>query len=136
MVDDATGTFYQMGTGYKYISFNGDFLLDESTGQFYDFSMQPCEGPQADFELPAGTTWNPVTLKAEDDKGRYYDTGSGWLIDPTSSFHYQPGTGYRFVQHEGGNYLVDEEKNDWYDFSMQPVEAPYNIKDANVQANQ
>ena len=136
MVDDATGTFYQMGTGYKYISYNGDFLLDESTGQFYDFSMQPCEGPQADFELPAGTTWNPVTLKAEDDKGRYYDTGSGWLIDPTSSFHYQPGTGYRFVQHEGGNYLVDEEKNDWYDFSMQPVEAPYNITDASVQATQ
>lgn len=77
MVDDATGTFYQMGTGYRYVSHNGDFLLDEATGTFYDFSMQPSEGPQADFELPAGTTWNPITLKAEDDKGRYYDTGSG-----------------------------------------------------------
>ena len=131
MVDDATGTFYQMGTGYRYVSHNGDFLLDEATGTFYDFSMQPSEGPQADFELPAGTTWNPITLKAEDDKGRYYDTGSGWMIDPITSIHYQAGTGYRFVQYGQGNYLVDEANGAWYDFSMQPVDAPCSLADLN-----
>ncbi len=124
LVDDATGAFYQLGTGYKYVSFNGDFLLDEAAGTYYDFSMQASDGPQPDFELPAGTTWNAVELRAYDAAGRYFDKDSGWMIDPATNVYYQAGTGYRFVQQGEANYLVDEAGNAWYDFSMQPVDAP------------
>ena len=123
LVDDATNTFYQLGTGYKYVAYNGDFLLDEVNGAYYDFSMQPVDGPQPDYELPAGTTWNKIDLKAYDEAGRYFDKDSGWMIDPVTNIYYQAGTGYRYVS-QGGDFLVDEANNAWFDFSMQPVEAP------------
>ena len=125
MVDDATGTLYQYGTGYKYVSYNGDYLLDEVNKQYYDFSGNACSGPQPDQPVPANMHWDAFTMKIFDNVSGYeFDPASGWLVQPGTGALYQQGTLYRFVQSGADNFLYDEKNNQFYDFAMQPCAGP------------
>ena len=81
--------------------------------------------PQPDFEVPAGAVWDYKSRKAWDQLGHYVDPASGWGLDPANpGVFYQIGTGYKYVEANGGQYLLDEANSAWHDFSGQPCEPP------------
>ncbi len=127
LIDDA-GTYYQQGTHFKYVNYNGDFLLDEANGKYYDFSGNPSEGPQyAGAELPAGVTWDPITLTTVHDKtGFRYDGDSGWVIDDATGTYYDVANGWKYENVNGVDYLHDVQGNAWYDMQYNAVAAPQN----------
>ncbi len=113
MVDPDTGAYYQQGTGYKYISSNGDFLLDEANGAFYDFSGQPSAGPQPDFEVPEMLVWDPIAqIAKEPNTGYRYDPQSGWLINDANNVYYDKYTMYAYDAAK--NLLLDEKTGKYY----------------------
>ena len=113
MVDPETGAYYQQGTGYKYISYNGDFLLDEANNKFFDFSGQPSAGPQPEFEMPEMLEWDPINLVAKEPKTGYrYDPESGWLINDATNVYYDKYTMYAFDPTK--NLLMDEKTGKYY----------------------
>ena len=113
MIDPDSGAYYQQGTGYKYISSNGDFLLDEASGTFYDFSGQPSAGPQPTFEVPEMLVWDPITQTAkEPNTGYRYDPDSGWLINDETNVYYDKYTMYAYDAAK--NLLVDEKTGKYY----------------------
>ncbi len=121
MIDPETGAYYQYGTGYKYVSANGDFLLDEANGQFYDFAGQPSAGPQPTFEVPEMCVWDPITQTARHkDTGYRYDPNSGWLIDDATSVYYEKYTLRAYDPTT--NLLVDMQTGKYYSMEDPTVE--------------
>ncbi len=121
VIDPDTNTYYQYGTGYKYVSYNGDFLLDEANGQFYDFSGVACDGPQPTFEVPEMLVWDPITQVAKHpDTGYRYDSESGWLIDDATNVYYEKYTLRAYDPTK--NLLVDMQTGKYYSMEDPTVE--------------
>ena len=79
--------------------------------------------PGPDFDMPAGLVWNRFTHRAEETyTGLYYDSGSGWMIDPKRNNAYvDMWTHYRYDANN--NCLVDDNTKRQYDMSTrQPLD--------------
>ena len=121
VIDPATNIYYQYGTGFRYVSAGGDFLLDEANGQFYDFAGQPCAGPQPTFEVPEMLTWDPINQVAyHPETGFVYDPESGWLIDTASNVYYEKYTLRAYDPTK--NLLVDMQTGKYYSMEDPTVE--------------
>lgn len=123
MVHPETKELYQMGTGFKYVNAGGDFLLDEANKQFYDFSGQPCDGPQPTFEIPEGCNlvWDPFTQTCKNaETGYVYDPNSGWLIDQATNIYYEKYTLRAYDPTK--NLLVDMQTGKYYSMEDPTVE--------------
>ncbi len=111
------GEFFQIGTGYKFLEANGiQYLLDEASGQYYDFSLNPVEAPGAPFEVPSSCVWDGAQQKAiVPGTDWYYDPESGWVIDPATGVYYEAYTLRAYDPTK--NVLIDMQTGKYY--SMQ-----------------
>lgn len=127
VVDPETNVYYHRATGYAWFPYGEDqnFLMDEKTGQFYDFDdpTKKSKGPQPDRPVPAGFKWDPLTQTLIDPKSGFrYDEESGWLIDDETGLFYERTTLRAFDPIT--NLLVDMNTGKYYSFDDPNQEVP------------
>ncbi len=121
MIGKDNGAFYQIGTGYRYLSFGADYLVDEANDLYYDFSGNQVAKPDPGVEVPDGLVYDYFAQKVvQPGTGYVYQADSGWLIDEATNVYYDRFSGYAWDPTT--NNLMDTKTGKYYSMQDSSVE--------------